>query len=501
MKTLCLIVLLLSLLASAVAQPFTLLDLAFLSSSRTATVIPEITTNGLGFRLSQFSERTNVNGGAVSRWLDFNGSGQFWTNGGGAATRFWTNSVLGTNGAVRFISEGLTNFNGVLNAGTNIEFFAVLRSLYDSGGIPNTIPWYLPTVGAVGDAAHPFSEGLLYENIGLSNSFTGLAVSNSWRRFTDWHTYNVSVQTNLLTIRWNGELIFYSDRMNGGLRRISNPTFTNRVNVASIASGNSWNGEMAEMFAYTNVPSLTAKQQIFQVLSNTYTIGFTNLADVYRPNAFSNLYGWYQSSGLTNFNGSAISNWLDSSGLGNHITNSIANERPTMRTAAVNGLNVAEFGWSRSNLLAFAADVSSSDFTVLAIAAPMTNNSTIISDTGGASGSQLRVFENSTNAIQFFTAGAGAISPGIPTYTTTNYQMWVISRRGTVVTEYLNSVSTNGSIGGTFVSRLWGGGSAKSVGFVGPIAELAIWTNNALSVADISKLYGTYYKTNFSIAP
>lgn len=84
------------------------------------------------------------------------------------------------------------------------------------------------------------------------------------------------------------------------------------------------------------------------------------------PDAFSNLSLWFKADALSLTEGSAVTNWTDSSGLGNDATAQSMAEEPVFRQNALNGMPAIEFDGVDDSLVS--ADVDFDTYTFLVVA-------------------------------------------------------------------------------------------------------------------------------------
>lgn len=223
------------------------------------------------------------------------------------------------------------------------------------------------------------------------------------------------------------------------------------------------------------------------------------------PDDVAGLWAWHKPETLAGADGTAISQWDDSSGNSRHLVQSNASFRPTKKTAIVNGLDVARFdGSSRFLELAAATGVANpSDLTIFAVVKG-TSAATygVVSTRDGTSGWLARL----TATGSLFAHIGGTPNP-TDTFTSTNWNIVQVVRTGLSAVMGHNGTMASASVISAYPassSRTTVGGEATTTSAAastnalnGDLAELIIYST-ALSSGDRDAIE-TYLGSKFSI--
>lgn len=110
-----------------------------------------------------------------------------------------------------------------------------------------------------------------------------------------------------------------------------------------LTHANAVNGDTIRVRLTASSSKLTARTATLYIPGDTATFTATT-ADVWEPDDMGSvLRAWYPMEPLALSNNAAIATLTDASGIGHDLTNATSGERPTYKTAVLNGLAVAEF--------------------------------------------------------------------------------------------------------------------------------------------------------------
>ena len=430
---------------------------------------------------------TNANGTEITFWNDKSGNGYHATNKSGFSPVL-TNSVINGKSAMKFEnivdSDRLYAYGGTITNSAMAEIFAVVRSHHHPsqfGGI-----WRISGDNPVGWSAHPYENGKIYEKFAAKVSSVPWPIP--WGQYaSNWHIYHVSVSSNAMVMRYNGELIGGSDIVTPGINLPVNLGYNGVVE---------FRGEIAEVLIYTNCMSCSNSEATYQYLANQYAIPTTNATQTYHPTSFPGLVGWWDASTLTGSDGDSITNLPDLSGNGLHWTNRLANV-PVLASSVFNGNNALFFNRADGETLTLAATpLTLVNFTLVVVAKYTNTLATVFDNITG------------TRQIRFRNGGERTLY-----YTSDDYTSSTWPRAGnelrcdnvsrvaaTGIDFYYNLTNSTTSPAANFtLARI---GNAYGAEIPGYICEIILYTNlnaKALSADAYAKLYVTYLKPKWGL--
>lgn len=223
------------------------------------------------------------------------------------------------------------------------------------------------------------------------------------------------------------------------------------------------------------------------------------------PASFGTLNSWWKADSLSLSDGTAVGNgsttdWLDSSGNGNTLTQPTSGQRPLFKTAIYNGLPTIRFDASDDRLHftnAFSRATQTA-FTIMAVC--QANGDQIVYGHLTTGNNQIRRLRSGANVISAY---FGVQDTPSSTFSTTLGNLCCCFWRrttgtGNVITYRENKTSRGVSTdtGQVDLNRM--GVTSFGSKFNGDMCESAIWTT-LLSDADCDSLYDNYLKTRWGL--
>jgi hypothetical protein len=230
----------------------------------------------------------------------------------------------------------------------------------------------------------------------------------------------------------------------------------------------------------------------------------------FTPLALSGLVGWYDSSDLSrmaqNSDGSGavavgdqVGYWADKSGGGNHVTQGIAANRPTLTAAAVNGRAALVFDGSNDNLsrTSYTAQSGLAGLTRIAVFSTSQNShlsrdvsgadvpffvtgGQMVSRISGSAGTATAISPANQAALRVYASRYDGSGPTKELYFNNAIQT---PEASAFVTTALTATTPAGP------GTLHIGSNAAANNFInGPIAEYLVY-NRALSAAELTAVY------------
>jgi len=227
---------------------------------------------------------------------------------------------------------------------------------------------------------------------------------------------------------------------------------------------------------------------------NTYTYRVTTLLGIYESssvesnpitidNTFTPAAGnvlWLKADSLVLANNDPVTTWSDSSGLGNHVTQSSAGAKPTYKTNILNGLPVVR-GDGGDHLAHTGVVTSSVQHTMMIVLKLSGTNTTVPFYNGDSSGNGYGFFQDGSGARAVLFGGAVSKQDGLPS--ATDFEVWTTSWDGSTSTFWVNGTEISlgdptTSPGGAPSGDTLVMGLAGSNQWNGDIAEILIWDND-----------------------
>src|SRR6185369_585267 len=144
---------------------------------------------------------------------------------------------------------------------TSGEVFIVLKAAAEPSGSNKHSLWYLAQAGGVGEAAHPFTNSLLFEQFGSSAQDAAFTKPSTTAAF---HLYGVETSANKMVIRWNGDIIW-------GQNKITTTGFPSAPRLSRNSGASAvWDGDIAEILIYKTVLSAANKKLVQDYLAARY---------------------------------------------------------------------------------------------------------------------------------------------------------------------------------------------------------------------------------------
>lgn len=209
---------------------------------------------------------------------------------------------------------------------------------------------------------------------------------------------------------------------------------------------------------------------------------------------------WLKDSGLSGVDGDPISTWSDSSGNANHFTQGTAAQRPVLKTAILNGKNVARFDATDDGLLGPYA-ITTGNYTVAVV-----YNYQSMSSVGrrAVQGSNNWLMGPYTNLHRVFGGTGAGFVPSAPAVTQNVFvasMMTLTTGAPGTCSGYVNSATAYGSASATgaiYPGTIGLGRSGSTAeALTGDIAEVVV-CDTALSVGDRTSLI-SYLMTRFGL--
>lgn len=448
---------------------------------------PEQTDMQLWVDASDFAY---ANGTTFTNWTDKSGKTHNFTN-TIANAPFFTNNVVNGKPAVRFVggsTSSLKTSSGFMSSFRTGQVFAVLRSMSSPGAAGKTALWQWSPIDNVGGTAHPFTDSQIVEGFGEKGSRV-FGTTNLGLYATNWHIWEVQVQTNFCNIFYDGNLLAGND--------VVACSFTNGLflGASGLSSGDTWDGEMAEVRVYDKLVTTASRAQTYATLGAKYNIAYTNLTQVYTPTNFNGLLGWWTARGLGSNDGDSVMVLPDLSGHSLTFTNPVSANAPVYKAAIFNGQPVLRFNGTSQFMQQNASMFLTNWCTIVVIHQPNAATRVVLAD--HSAGNQYRVNETGSgpNAYLFYD-GSTSLTRAFGG-SGTALKMSAVTRNfaKNVVTFYDNATNsaTTGFNTTLAFSRLGKVTTDTSVIYSGDIAELLVYTNE-LPLDALSKLYYTYYR-------
>lgn len=469
---------------------FNFTDLPFLASAAARAFTP-LDTDPLAWYLAQdYASQTNY--APLTNIVDKTAHGHDATNVLASAILL-TNAVLNGQSAFYF-PKSANRYAKIVDAlfGTNRqgELTVMLRAGESPGTSGNTQPWQLSNVGVSGGMAHPFTDGTLSDNFGAKSSVSSVSIPYS-QFASNWHLFNVSVQTNEMILRYNGDIIAGNDLVTSG--------FTNNALLGAEGVG-FYYGYIAEMILHSNVLSAAKREALHQFLANKYGVPASNTLQVFYPTNFDNCVGWWKADDITGFSeGASVTNWPDATSFARHWTNRNTATAPLYHTSTFNGKPSVQLDATvPRKMLLNASTIPLTNHTMIVVGRFTNDNATVLSH-NTLGNNQWRVRAGAVNQLLLFNLDSSTSATFPRPLGDLCMQVWG-KTLGNFGFFYQNQqISYNGdSITGTFDLGQFGcaiGGAAPTTGEVSEIIVFQVEVTRDV----ISKLYYTYLKPKYGL--
>lgn len=215
------------------------------------------------------------------------------------------------------------------------------------------------------------------------------------------------------------------------------------------------------------------------------TSGLSNVP-AFEPSQLTGLVIWLSSTSITGVDsGSSLSTWIDSSGQGNHVTQTSAVSQPTFQTNAQNGLPAVRFTAANKSWLLGSAYSVAQPLTYFATY-KATNKVASYVAVGGPVNNEATIFQNTNGFPNLF-------GTSILLYPTDRSGLWTIVGgifNGSSSTLWLNGTSTVsvGAVGTVSHKSFFVGQDQNTNFFLGDIGEI-VGYNRILSQSEGSQVF------------
>ena len=270
-----------------------------------------------------------------------------------------------------------------------------------------------------------------------------------------------------------------------------------------LTHANAVNGDTVRVKLTASVSPLTARTATLYIPGDTTTFTATT-ADAWQPDDMGAvLRAWYPVDSLGLADNDAIATLTDSSSIGHNLTNATSGERPTYKTAVLNGFDVAQFdGGDRLFTTSFNPGTGTG-FALGAVYKLTANGSypmTLVYKS--ATGWEMR-HQGSTRQPEFvLNNGSTVVTDGTALTNDTWYiRIDVFDDTGNTAGVYLNGVKVEEATGvsassPTATENFYIGGRSDGYYMTGQIADAVMC--NTLSTTDREKLEG-YWAHRFGL--
>lgn len=228
----------------------------------------------------------------------------------------------------------------------------------------------------------------------------------------------------------------------------------------------------------------------------------------FSPKQLTSLFGWYRSDKGVTLNGSTVSAWADQSGLGNHLTQTIAAQQPTFNVTdnQFNNLPSITFDNTSSTYLKTTSGISLTTFTIFMVCR-MTTDGYFFSHLA-SSGEYCYTATNPAYYVKKSSPMSRIASKGLATSLTSavpksfrfeyegTFASLLIYSNNSLVTLSDNSIQDPGSSSGFIISfKIFSDGVSDFTS--GKIAEMIICKPNCTTQEKIN--VENYLKTRYNL--
>jgi len=425
----------------------------------------------------------------IASFTDRSGLGNHATATSGKQPLLKKNILNTSHSVLRFDgSDDFMTWPDILSGVSAGEVFIVLKADAEPAAAGTYSLWYLSKTNAVGEAAHPFTNSLLFEHFGSDAQVAAFSKPTTTAAF---HQYGVEIAANKMVVRFNGDIIWGQNKNSPGF---------NTAPLLCRNTGNTavWKGDIAEIFIYKAVQSTANKKLIHDYLAARYGLTIADPTAVITPASYaSGFSGWWKADSLALNNNDPVASWADSSGNSRTLTQSTGSLKPVFKTSAFNGQPAIEFDGVDDYLGLAASHNISGVVTFMAVFKQFTgfDNARIFAENGDQ---QTKVRRGGANAMNFY-AGSGTevvsgTSWNYSTLDTLNFYVWRRNADNTI-SFFQNGVEINTPGSTTNTTYPF---NKIGVVFGGRMCELCYWTT-ALNNYDIAKLYYQYFRDKWGL--
>lgn len=489
-------------------------DLSLLSVANVPVGFNPTGVSGLAlwYRAQDYS--ASPDGTSMTNVLDKSTAGNHATNPAAWLAPVLTNNIVNGKAAFVFVNQSnyllqLSNTAPFGSAKTG-EVYAVLRShLSPPSTVDNlqgSVLWQMENISVVASnkgSLHPNYSNEIVEAFGAHSPVVAPLTWN--QQASNWHIFNLEMDSSKMKMRWNGELI-------GGNDLPGTTGFTNSILIGAGNCGtvrSYFSGDIAEILVYTNALSTVDRSNLTVYLGAYYGISTTNTSDLYGPTNFSALAGWWDSDSFAHQipSGAAVTNWTDLSLFNRLMTNGSSANRPIWHSNVYNGHSCVSYDANKPQTLyvnpqsSLMSNASGAAFTVISTSAFTNFNTGIPIGAITYSAGSLENVNTTGNSNAYLVGAVFKYSAVISRSITALAVNTLISRNpdGAIfffqnMTNATRSPVETNLIPGSFATL--GGGNSRNYG--GNICEMLYYQTN-LSFADLTKLYYTYLRPKWGL--
>lgn len=208
-------------------------------------------------------------------------------------------------------------------------------------------------------------------------------------------SYNDNTNFHSLTTKWdsNGGILYYDGALASSTLGTSGTFNSDRMGIAgqagSVPSDYGISG-FVEIISYNVSHTAAERAEVHSYIQNEYAVAVSDyVADTTGPRTLTGLALWLDAGDISGVNADPVTNWYDNSGLaGRTFTQAAALEKPTLRTAQLNGKPVVRFDGTNDSLVGPLQSVLYSGNISLFVVA---KNWTAGTPVGGASGQDILI--------------------------------------------------------------------------------------------------------------
>ena len=453
---------------------------------------------------------TNANGTVISSWTDMSGNNNHFTNPATGRQPYVTNNYLNGQTAIRFPGTAidfrwLEASNAFMGSLTQAEMFVVLKSEVAIAAATVDVAWDFGGPQLASATGHPSTAAVLFDTFGLGVvNFGNINVTNYYSNvnvITNPHIYNISIRTNELIIRYNGNIENGLDNIPAG-----KVAFSNRVFMAKFRdSAHSWDGGFGEWMIWNRVLETNERASVYTYLSNKFSIPYTNQDLAIAPDTYPNLLAWWKASDIVTNDGALQTNWLSAVN-GWQWTNRAANLTvPRYVANAINGHPGIRFlnGLSGSNQTMVLMNtgvtngqiVLPADYTIMIVGSYTNIAAPLNGDTAGATAIIMQ--QNGLNRNEDYQNGV--VADFDMSRATNQFRLDVFTRRSNLHFSWQNA--TNGNPAG--ISKSMGTRKFQNLMPTGlstdaTICEIVFFTNT-IPNEDVIRMYYKYFRPKFGL--
>src|SRR6185295_13667232 len=150
----------------------------------------------------------------IASFTDRSGLGNHATATSGKQPLLKKNILNTSHSVLRFDgSDDFMTWPDILSGVSAGEVFIVLKADAEPAAAGTYSLWYLSKTNAVGEAAHPFTNSLLFEHFGSDAQVAAFSKPTTTAAF---HQYGVEIAANKMVVRFNGDIIWGQNKNSPG---------------------------------------------------------------------------------------------------------------------------------------------------------------------------------------------------------------------------------------------------------------------------------------------